>query len=115
MVGKEVIVSARTHYRGLGFTTDCANKEEYLKALDEQRAIDRPAIIEKARRYAYTLFFDTHIPFKSITEEEGDYHYNIKSLDDLKNGDFPEVGFFSKFPFNAPDGFISYRMTQLSK
>ena len=115
MVGKEVIVSARTHYRGLGFTTDCANKEEYLRALDEQRAIDRPAIIEKARRYAYTLFFDTHIPFKSITEEEGDYHYNIKSLDDLKNGDFPEVGFFSKFPFNAPDGFISYRMTQLSK
>jgi hypothetical protein len=110
MMGKEVIASASTHYRGKGFTTDCATKEEYLKCLDEDHPIDRDAVMEEAWRYAYTLFFDTHIPFRSLSEEDqGYYHYNIKSLDNLLKGDFPEVRFFKKFPFDAPNGFLSYR------
>jgi len=113
MIGKEVIVSARTHYRGMGFTTDCATKEEYLKCLEEDRPLDRPTIRERARRYAYILFFDTHIPFRSLSEEDqGNYHYNIRSLDDLLKKEFPEVRFFRKFPFDAPDGFLSYRLIE---
>ena len=117
MMGKQVIVSARTHYRGMGFTTDPATREEYWKTLLETPSLDKSEIMDKARRNAYTLFFDTHIPFQSLSEEDmGFFHYNIRSLDDLFEGSYPEVQVFRQFPFvESPDGFLSYRLLKLMK
>lgn len=111
MMGKEVIVSARTHYRGMGFTIDPKDKNQYFQYLEKSPSINIREIMEKSRRYAYTLFFDTHIPFESIAEEDmGNFHYNINSLDELFEGAFPEVRLFDRFPFDdVPDGFLSYR------
>ncbi|MBN1902437.1 hypothetical protein JW926_14015 [Candidatus Sumerlaeota bacterium] len=112
MMGKPVIIAARTHYRGKGFTIDPKDKNQYFQFLENPPSVDPGEIMAISRRYAYTLFFDTHIPFESIVEEDmGFFHYSVKSLDEIFERKFPEVGAFDKFPFDdIPDGFISYRM-----
>lgn len=68
MIGKPVIVSGQTHYRGKGFTTDPADWDAYERAL--QGALDSPEeyappqnAITRAWTYAYRFFFEYPQPF----------------------------------------------------
>lgn len=108
-MGKKAIVSAKTHYKGKGFTTDPQTSEEYFRQIDNNPPIDSNIVMEKARRYAYIFFFDTHIPFLSVSEDKemGNFRFNINSLDELFRGNYPEVKLLRRFPFQNKDGFIS--------
>ena len=59
MMGKPVIVAGQTHYRGKGFTIDAVDPDDYQAQLS--KLLDHPASfrpdVERARRYAYLLFF----------------------------------------------------------
>ena len=57
--GKRVLVAGRTHYRGRGFTSDVASREDYRDLLLESLQGDElgAAEVELARRYAYLFFF----------------------------------------------------------
>jgi capsule polysaccharide export protein KpsC/LpsZ len=110
VIGKKVIVCARAYYRDKGFTIDPDTEEEYFKELDSDLPIAKKSIMEKAQRYAYAFFFDTHIPFNSVCEEEkiGDFHFKIRSLDELFKKYYPETIFFKQFPFENRKGFLKY-------
>ena len=59
LLGKPVIVAGQTHYRGKGFTVDATDPDDYLARLAELTA-DPGSFspdIERARRYAFLLFF----------------------------------------------------------
>jgi hypothetical protein len=114
--GKEVVVSARTHYRGKGFTIDPISREEYFRALVAGAGQEADTIRERARRYAYALFFDAHIPFKSVSEKSlGALDFNLRSLPELWSDDFPEAGFFGNFPFAGAKGLLSHKEFKISK
>ncbi len=68
MIGVPVMVGARTHYRGRGFTIDPGDREEYLSYLQDfvngtnafSMDADRSRL---AWRYAYRFFFEFALPF----------------------------------------------------
>ncbi|HLF89069.1 MAG TPA: hypothetical protein VI451_09005, partial [Anaerolineales bacterium] len=68
MIGKPVIVSGQTHYRGKGFTLDPENWEQYAETLREA-ILDPDAYhpdqdaITRAWTYAYRFFFEYPQPF----------------------------------------------------
>lgn len=68
MIGKDVVTAAITHYRGLGFTTDPATKDEYLAALDRPPTPLDPAQRSRARRYAHLFFMGFCRELRSISE-----------------------------------------------
>lgn len=68
MIGKPVIVTGQTHYRGKGFTLDPADWEQYVETLqgalltpDAYRP--SPDAITHAWTYAYRFFFEYPQPF----------------------------------------------------
>jgi len=105
--GREVIVTAKTHYRGKGFTRDPETPEEYFRFLEDDVGINEEEVMSRAARYARALYFDAHIPIQCVKEEDyGNFHYTIGSLEELLNGDFGETAFFSRFPFPGEKGMI---------
>ena len=68
--GLPVVVSAKTHYRGCGFTIDAASHEEVERCL-EAAAAPTAEQVELARRYAFTFFFRCMIPFPTVETVEG--------------------------------------------
>ncbi len=87
--GKPVIVAGEAWVRGKGFTYDAASREEYaelltqlpLDPLDEER-------LERARRYAYHIFFRRMIPIEFMEATAGDPPYRpaVGSLAELEPG-----------------------------
>lgn len=98
-MGKNVVVSGLTHYRGMRFTYDVHNREEYLRLL-ETRNFDIPTetIRMRARKYAYFFFFGFMIPFPLVIERsssvDGDQvSFNYTSQDELLPGKSAELDF----------------------
>lgn len=58
LTGRPVIVAAKTHYRGKGFTLDASTRDHYVSLLTEQLDATEPwqPDHELARRYAYLFF-----------------------------------------------------------
>ena len=75
MIGKPVIVTGQTHYRGKGFTLDPESWEQYADTLqgalldpdacrpDQNAYRPSPASITRAWTYAYRFFFEYPQPF----------------------------------------------------
>ncbi|MBM3143722.1 MAG: hypothetical protein FJ010_01885 [Chloroflexi bacterium] len=68
MIGKPVIVTGHTHYRGKGFTIDPNTWKEYFEALkqvlyDPKAHTLSEGQIELSWRYAYRFFFEYPQPF----------------------------------------------------
>jgi hypothetical protein len=68
--GLPVIVAAKTHYRGCGFTIDVSSHDELERCLDNLEA-PTVAQVELALRYAFTFFFRCMIPFPAVKTVEG--------------------------------------------
>lgn len=65
--GVPVVVAGETHYRNLGFTIDPTSKGEYVEWLSDIGQLTMTdAQIDRARRYAYYLFFRKSLPFQYI-------------------------------------------------
>lgn len=68
MAGVPVIVGARTHYRGKGFTMDPDTREQFISLLEQfaeggaQFSVAEEQV-ELAWRYAYRFFFEFALPF----------------------------------------------------
>lgn len=68
MIGKPVIVTGQTHYRGKGFTLDPESWEQYVETLqgallDPDAYRPSPDAITHAWTYAYRFFFEYPQPF----------------------------------------------------
>lgn len=69
ILGKNVLVAGKTHYRDQGFTLDITSKNQYRKLLAEQaRRSPDQTLVEAARKYAFFFFFGFMIPFPLVTE-----------------------------------------------
>ncbi len=57
-VGKPVLTAGTGHYSGLGFTLDSTSVVEYLERCGKVQDLPPmdPAVVDRARRYAHTLF-----------------------------------------------------------
>lgn len=89
-VGIPVIVAGEAWIRNKGITFDASTAQEYFDLLERLPLGKRldPALVERARRYAYHFFFRRMIPLEMI-EPTGAWPYfriNITGLDDLAPG-----------------------------
>lgn len=71
LMGKPVVLAARVHYWGRGFTIDPGSEEEYYHVLNRLLFSDDCSKnftpnIEIAKRYAHFIFFKASIPLKCI-------------------------------------------------
>jgi hypothetical protein len=70
LAGTPVVVAAKTHYRGKGFTVDVSSPAEHVTALEAM--LDDPARyqpdVEAARRYAHLFFF--RVPYTDLGVRE---------------------------------------------
>jgi hypothetical protein len=108
MLGKDVVTSAQTHYRGLGFTRDAGTREEYAAMLQRAPQPLSPAEIARARRYAHTFFFHFAVPCPSFDEKEfmGDQDFTIDSFDELLSGKDATFNLFREGLFPLHKGTI---------
>jgi hypothetical protein len=92
-MGIPVIVAGEAWIRGKGLTWDARSVEEYLDFLGRLPVGERlaPAIVSKARKYAFHFFFRRMIPVRSIVEVAGwpPFGINRLHLDDLVPGQDP--------------------------
>lgn len=111
--GVPVIVAGETFNRGKGFTHDITSAEEYFSLLDRVETLPRnsEAMIERARRYAYYLFFRRMIDFPlfHVDEPHGSVGLRLafETLDELMPGGDPGLdllcrGILTGEPFVAP-------------
>jgi hypothetical protein len=90
--GVPVIVAGETFNRGKGFTYDVSSAEEYFALLDRVATLPRntPAMIARARRYAYYLFFRRMIDFPLFSVEDAHSSAGLRlcfrSVSDLAPG-----------------------------
>jgi hypothetical protein len=72
--GIPVVVAGETFSRGKGFTHDIATREEYFELLDRVERLPRNSaeMVERARRYAYYIFFRRMMDFDLL--EVSDSH-----------------------------------------
>ena len=97
MLGKPVVVAARTHYRGKGFTIDVSSKDEFVAALNQllSTAVIDESIAVLARRYAHLFFFRTPYFELGISEPmRGLVKFNSTSFEELRHGGRGDVGRF---------------------
>ena len=66
-----VAVAGDTHYRGRGFTLDVERHEQLEAAMRTADGRLDPVQVELARRYAYTFFFRSMIPFPAVRTRGG--------------------------------------------
>lgn len=103
-----VVVAGEAWARGKGFTTDVSSPQEYetvLTALTTKGAMD-DVMVERARKYAYHLFFRRMIPVKFSRKYPHfvPFAYKVNSLADLAPGADPGLdiicdGILSGAPF----------------
>jgi hypothetical protein len=63
--GVSVVVGGDTHYSGLGFTFDPEDVQSYTEIFSKLTDLEMDDEMEnRARRYAYFLFFQKHHPFE---------------------------------------------------
>jgi len=81
--GMPVIVAGTPLYHGKGFTLDVATREQYEEILGNIDTLPPPdkQALDRARRYAYHLFFETSLPFNLI---EWGPNFEIKGLNFTK-------------------------------
>lgn len=89
-VGMPVIVAGEAWIRNKGLTLDARSVEDYIALLDRLPLppLTDPAMLERARKYAYHFFFRRMIPLPFM-EPNGTgamYSVNVTSLDDLLPG-----------------------------
>lgn len=98
-MGKNVIVAGETHYRGMKFTYDVHNPQEYVAMLDGKALnVDKESIRSRSRRYAYFFFFGFMVPFPLVAETststKGDQvRFTFISEKDLLPGAEPGLDF----------------------
>lgn len=110
-MGIPVIVAGEAWIRGKGLTWDARSVEEYLDFLGRLPIGERlaPAIVSKARKYAFHFFFKRMIPVRSIVEVPGWPPFGIGrlNLDGLAPGQDPGLdvildGILHGHPFIYP-------------
>lgn len=69
--GSRVAVAGATHYRDRGFTIDLDGPDALRRVLHERPGRPSADEVERARRYAYTFFFRTLIPFPAMDVRSG--------------------------------------------
>lgn len=93
-MGIPVIVAGEAWIRNKGVTRDAASAEDYFRILDSLpvgRRMD-PAMLQRARKYAYHFFFRRMVPLGMLETQESlslPYQVKIKGLDDLGPGKDP--------------------------
>jgi hypothetical protein len=70
LTGKPVIVAAKTHYRGMGFTIDVNSPDEFTIAIEKLCSNPQDLLpnLELARKYAYLFFF--RAPYRNLGVSE---------------------------------------------
>lgn len=88
--GIPVIVSGGALYRGKGFTLDASTRERYWEILRQLEQLGRLPTeqVERARKYAYHLYFRLSVPFaymerSGVSDFEG---LRIRQLAELRPG-----------------------------
>jgi hypothetical protein len=95
--GIPVVVGARTHYRGLGFTIDPTTPDEYWAAVDRLVGSTVPGEVDRmtrllARRYAHAFFFSFHRRLGGVHEEgHSRPRVLVRSAADLEAGRDPSL------------------------
>ena len=84
--GVPVAVAGDTHYRGRGFTLDVERHEQLEHAMRTADGTLGPAQVELARRYAYTFFYRSMIPFAPVRTRGGLIVEGPGSADALRPG-----------------------------
>ncbi len=108
LMGKPVIVSAKTHYRRKGFTIEAENLDEYYALLDkflQPGNFNFKPNIKVARRYA-NMFFRRHmIDFSSIINQNTNSKISLlfDSMVELKSSDLLEIENVSQFIIESAD------------
>ena len=97
MLGKPVVVAARTHYSGKGFTIDVSSISEFIAAIDQ--LFSTKLIYEsnavQARRYAHLFFFRTPYFELGVSEPmRGLVKFNSTSFVKLRHGGRGDVSRF---------------------
>jgi hypothetical protein len=92
--GVPSIVSGFTHYRGKGFTIDCASREDYASLLQSVTELDGVSaeIVAKARRYAHLFFVKNMLQGELIQEMDGGrLRFHFESFDALAEGNSAQL------------------------
>lgn len=88
--GKPVIVAAKTHYRGRGFTLDAVDPKSFEDLLDRATA-DHSSLapnVDLARRYFHALMFRRHLSSWFVSEPvPGLARLNVTDLRQLEPGE----------------------------
>ena len=90
--GVPVVVAGETFNRGKGFTYDIATEAAYVELLQRVELLPRnsPLMIERARRYAYYLYFRRMIDFPLIRVDDPHHSRGLvlqfDSIEDLRPG-----------------------------
>ena len=117
LMGKPVIVSAETHYRGKGFTIAPITADEYFAQIDNCMRLDNDARVvdvEKARRYA-NLFFRRHtIDFSSLIEQRtfANTSIHFENMGQLKSFGSPELEVVCRFIVESANNTTPYALIQ---
>ncbi|MDC0576298.1 capsule biosynthesis protein [Nitrosomonadaceae bacterium] len=106
--GIPVVIAGEAWARGKGFTTDVSSPSEYESVLSDlpTRCIMNKDIVERARIYAYYVFFRRMIPVKFARKHRYlvPFAYEVSSIDALAPGVDPGLdiiceGILSGSPF----------------
>lgn len=103
IIGKKVIVSGKTHYRNMGFTSDITSIKQYLAELISSfEPSDKTKIIRESRRYAYFFFFGFMVPFNQVTEKPTTFRgeqvtFNFTTFADLMPGKDENLDFICDY------------------
>lgn len=94
-LGKPVVVSARVHYSGKGFTHDIVTKadaEAMLMSWDAKSGFP-PASAEMAQRYLYIFYYRMMMPFDAVMSEGlfGRMKLELTGWHDLAPGKIPVI------------------------
>lgn len=105
-LGKAVVVTGKTHYRGHGFTFDATGPDEYASLLRQSEP--SPERTDLSRRYAYLFFEHRLVPFRAVDENpRGRPTFTFPDVGALREGEDPMLdlicrGILDGDPFHVP-------------